>query len=79
MLNQSGYYIVNPLGLNQPSTFRRDAFNVVHWGVNPLDPGLRKIGIRFLAFDKQPPPEIRQRLKPLAARRISKFWLYELR
>ena len=51
----------------------------VMWNVSPSDPILRQLGIRYFAFDKQPPSAVLSQLIPLSDHPVSTFWLYRLR
>ena len=76
-LNHSGFLLAI-LDANRRSEEFENHLTVTIWRVNPLDPKLRKIGIRYVAFQSQPPPDILRSLKPIAPNPVSTFWIYEL-
>ncbi len=54
---------------------------IVDWKVSPLDPLLKQIGIRYVAFDaisEPPPPWAARGLIKLADHPVDGFWLYRL-
>lgn len=78
-LNQSAYLLVELAPNGSSEDFERlGTVGILVWKVNPLDPRLRQIGIRYLAFPFQPPPEVLKGLKAAANNPISTFWIYEL-
>jgi hypothetical protein len=46
--------------------------------VDPLDPLLKELGIRYVAFHEHPPADMLKHLKPLIDGTVSEFWIYEL-
>lgn len=75
--NQSGYLLAG-LSTNGRSDEIEPHGAILLWKVNPLDPKLREMGIRYVAFESQPPLDIVRRLKPIAPNPVSAFWIYEL-
>ena len=61
-----------------PSEFESPTNGVVVWKVNPLDPKLKEIGIRYVAFDSLPDSSIRQKLKLIFKEESAGIWAYEL-
>jgi hypothetical protein len=78
IINRSVYFLAEPKYDDGPSTFELPEYQVVFWRVNPLDPRLRRIGVRYAAFAQAPPPHIAARMKALSPGPISGYWLYEL-
>jgi hypothetical protein len=78
LVNRSAWLLAEPEYGNRPATFDELPPNILRLKVNPLDPALRHIGVRYAAFLREPPPEIAASMKPLANGRVSGFWLYEL-
>ena len=60
------------------SEFESPRVGVVVWKVNPLDPKLKEIGIKYLAFDYPPDSSIREKLKVILEDTSSGLWAYEL-
>ena len=52
--NQSGHMLARPLAAGEPCRFENPDVGMLEWSVSPLDPGLRKVGVRFLVFDEAP-------------------------
>ena len=78
VLNQSCYLLARPITASKPSEFESPDPGVVVWIVNPLDPKLKEIGIKYLAFDAPPDPSIRQKLKLIFKEESHGVWAYEL-
>ena len=78
LVNRSAWLLAEPEYGNRPAVFEQVPPNLLRMRVNPLDPALRDIGVRYAAFSREPPPEIAERMKLLAGWRVSGFWLYEL-
>ena len=76
--NRLGYLDAIAIPWNQPSTFHLDSQVVVRWYVNANDPILRQLGIRYVAFDVKPAPDLSAGLRPISADAVDGFWLYEL-
>ena len=77
VINQSCYLVVQ-VQMEGPSQFESPHPGFVVWKVNPLDPKLKEIGIKYLAFDYPPDPSIRQKLKLLFEEKSNGIWAYEL-
>lgn len=78
-LNQSAYLLVELAPNGSSEDFERlGPIGILVWKVNPLDRRFQQIGIRYLAFPSQPPPEVLKGLKPAANNPVSTFWIYEL-
>ena len=75
--NQSGHMEVSPLPAGQPSRFEAVDLGVLRWSVSPHDPALRRVGIRFLAFDAPPDPAMVDGLRRVAPE-VPRIWIYEL-
>jgi hypothetical protein len=75
--NQSSYLIAEALPEGEKSQFASPSLGIVVWKVNPFDPVLKEMGIRFLAFDREPNAELKNRLRPLENVRSPGLWLYE--
>ena len=78
LVNRSAWLLAEPEYGDRPAAFEQVPPNLLRMRVNPLDPALRDIGVRYAAFSREPPPEIAAKMKPLASWRVSGFWLYEL-
>ena len=78
LVNRSAWLLAEPEYGNRASTVDQIPPNLLRLRVNPLDPALRKIGVRYAAFEVEPPKEIAEQMKLLAGERVSGFWLYEL-
>lgn len=70
-LNNLGYFNARALGAGESPRARVDELGTVELSVDPADPLLRGLGIRYVASEKRMP------LKELGS--ASGFWLYELR
>ena len=70
IINQSCYLVAHVQG-GGSSQFESPNPGLVVWNVNPLDPKLKEIGIKYLAFDFPPDASIREKLKPLFSPRNS--------
>jgi hypothetical protein len=78
LVNRSAWLLAEPEYSDRRPVFDQIPPNLLRLKVNPLDPALRKIGVRYAAFTVEPPKEIAGRMKLLAGERVSGFWLYEL-
>jgi hypothetical protein len=78
LVNRSAWLLAEPAYDDRSARFEHVPPNLMRLTVNPLDPGLRQIDVRYAAFSREPPPDIAGRMKPLATGRVSGFWLYEL-
>jgi hypothetical protein len=78
IINQSCYLLVHVQTEAGPSRFESSGPGYVDWKVNPLDPKLKTIGIRYLAFDSPPDFSIRQNLKLIFKEESRGIWVYEL-
>ena len=68
----------DPNPRHRPAGFEPLPPNLVKWRVSPLDPALRRVGVRYAAFTTRPPPAIAASLRPILTVPVSGFWLYEL-
>ena len=75
--NQSGHMVVRPLPPGRPSTFENPDIGLLRWSVSPLDPALRRVGVRFLAFDEAPDPALVGGLARIDPE-VPGIWIYEL-
>ena len=75
--NQSGHMIVRPLPAGQPSQFENPDVGLLRWSVSPLDPALRQVGVRFLAFDEAPDAALVSGLRRVVPD-VPGIWVYEL-
>ena len=76
--NQSCYLVTHVRTDMGPSEFESPSTGVLVWKVSPLDPKLKEIGIKYVAFDSQPDPSIRQKLKLIFKEESGGIWAYEL-
>jgi hypothetical protein len=78
VFNQSCYLVAQVQTETRPAEFESPNPGLVLWKVNPLDPRLKEIGIKYLAFDTPPDPSIRQKLKLIFEEESTRIWAYEL-
>ncbi len=78
VINRGAYYTARLIEPGAPSRFELINSSVIRWYVGVADPLLKQIGIRYLAFDKKPPPEVITHLTPLSATPVGKLWLYSI-
>jgi hypothetical protein len=77
LLNSAGFFIARPVeeGKSQVTWPVQDH---EFWDVNPHDPILKELHIRYMAFDHPQPASMVAGLKLLADTPMSGFWLYEV-
>ena len=75
--NQSGHMLARPLAAGEPCRFENPDVGMLVWSVSPLDPGLRKVGVRFLAFDEAPEAAMVGGLRRIDSN-VPGIWIYEL-
>jgi hypothetical protein len=78
ILNTGGILTAKLIGAEEKSTAKSMSEGVVEWDVNPHDPILKELGIRYVAFEHAQPPEMIAGLRALSKLPVSGFWLYEL-
>ena len=78
VINRSCYLIAHPHSEVGQSEFESPAIGVVTWKLYPLDPKLKDIGVKYLAFDSPPPPSIQEKLKLIFKKEAEHIWAYEL-
>ena len=78
LINRSMWLLAEPEYGDRPAGFEPLPPNLVKWRVSPLDPALRRVGVRYAAFTTRPPPAIAASLRPILTVPVSGFWLYEL-
>ena len=78
VINQSGYLKAKLPVAGDPTIFDSPSPGVVIWSVNPLDPRLKQIGVRYAAFEVPPGKAITGKLKLLSPEPIAGMWLYGL-
>lgn len=61
----------------QPPKAARGPFGAI-LGLGSLDPLVKELSIRYMAFHKRNSEAVRAHLKPLREGDISQFWLYEI-
>ena len=54
IINQSCYLLAHVQTEAEPSRFESVSPGYVDWKVNPLDPKLKEIGVKYVAFDSPP-------------------------
>jgi hypothetical protein len=79
LINRDGYLTAHLMAASAPSRFELINNYVIRWNVDTSDPLLKELGIRYLAFDQKPPPEVTAQLIPLSATPVSTLWLYRIR
>jgi hypothetical protein len=77
-MNSGGTLIAKPLPPGTKSFIVSRFPGDQDWSVNPADPLVKDLGIRYIAFDRAPDPALLNGLTPLSATPVSGFWLYEL-
>jgi hypothetical protein len=77
-MNNLGYISVERLEPGKPPSARLGPYGSI-LSVSPLDPLLKELGIRYLAFHNLPSQDVRDQLKPLIDGNVSEFWIYELK
>jgi hypothetical protein len=78
IVNRSGWLLAEPRYDGRPAIFEQRQPTIQVLNVNPLDPGLKQIGVKYAAFVVRPPQEIRARLVELNPDPVSGFYLYAL-
>jgi hypothetical protein len=78
LINRSMWLLAEPEYGDRPAGFEPLPPNLVKWRVSPLDPALRRVGVRYAAFTTRPPPHVAASLRPILTVSVSGFWLYEL-
>lgn len=78
VINQSCYLVTHVRTEMGPSEFESPSVGIVVWKVNPLDPKLKEIGIKYVAFDSPPDSSIQQKLKLIFKEEPGGIWAYEL-
>ena len=78
IINRSCYLIAHVNSEVGQCEFTSPNIGVVTWKLHPLDPKLREIGVKYLAFDSPPPPSTQERLKLVFKEEVSHIWAYEL-
>jgi hypothetical protein len=78
VINRSVWLLAEPKYDDDRAAFEDPRGDMLIWHVSPLDPRLRRIGVRFAAFVHRPPAHVAARLGELSADPISGFWLYEI-
>jgi hypothetical protein len=78
LLNNLGYVDIEQAELGKPPLARKGPYGSI-LSVSPLDPLLKQLGIRYLAFHNLPSQDVRNGLTPLTDGTVSEFWIYELK
>ena len=78
IFNNGVYLEAHPLYGNEKNSFQRMETAVARLNIHPLDPLLKELGIRFLAFDQRPPESVASHLIPLSDQPLDSLWLYKL-
>lgn len=77
--NNLGYLIAEPIDKNQKSSFEPGtSADQTQWNVNPSDPILKKLGIKYVAFGQKPSPSLTAGLVPLTTKPVDNYWLYRI-
>ncbi len=77
-LDTDALLMANPLPLNASPSLVSPSFGILKWSVNPTDPILKQLGIKYEAFDERPSPATSAGLIPLSSKPVDHFWLYKL-
>jgi hypothetical protein len=78
IFNNGTYLVAHPLYDGEKSSFQRMQTDVVRWNLSPLDPVVRQLGIRYVAFSEKPPAVVASQLVLLASGPVDGLWLYRL-
>jgi hypothetical protein len=78
MINRGGYLTAHLAAASAPSRFELINTVVTQWHVDVSDPLLEELGIRYIAFDRKPPPEAAIHLMPVSVAPVGKLWLYRV-
>ena len=78
LINRGGYLTAHLAGASAPGRFELINPVVIQWHVDVSDPLLKELGIRYIAFDRKPPPEATTHLMPLSVVPVGKLWLYRV-
>ena len=78
LINNSGYLDIEELKPGQQPFMKQGPYGMI-MSISPLDPLVKQLGIRYMAFHKRPSEEVLARLKPLVNGQVSEFWIYEFR
>ncbi|HTG44987.1 MAG TPA: hypothetical protein VK633_10695, partial [Verrucomicrobiae bacterium] len=79
VINRSSYFFAIPINVGEPSSFENPSMGNVIWRVNPLDGGLRQIGVDRVAFAYRPPSaEIDREVAPLLEANLPGLKVYHL-
>jgi hypothetical protein len=77
VFNNLGYIETRQLPEGAPARAALEQYGPM-LNVSALDPLVKDLGVRYLAFHNRPGPPLLAHLKPLANGAVSEFWLYEL-
>lgn len=78
LFNRLGYLNAHPITKNEITSAAWQPNGILIWNVAPTDSILPQIGIRYVAFDSKPTPDLEKGLKPLSSKPVDGFWLFEL-
>ena len=78
LFNRLGYLNAHPITKNEKTSATWQPNGILTWNVAPTDSILQQIGIRYVAFDLKPTPDLENGLKALSTKPIDGFWLFEL-
>jgi hypothetical protein len=76
-LNSAGFFVAKPAEEGKSEVFSPQQGREI-WSVNPHDPMLKELHIRYIAFDRAQPAAMVAGLKPLSDMPVSGFWLYQV-
>ncbi len=79
ILNRAGYLSAHMRDPDEPMSLKLRTVGFVEWDLSPADHILKQIGIKYVAFDFQPPPIWERYLTALSAGPVDGLWLYKLR
>jgi hypothetical protein len=78
ILNRLGFLDAHAVPAGTPPTVSTVNPVIVKWSVPSNDAILPKLGIRYVAFDAKPDPDLTTGLTPVSDRAWDGFWLYRL-
>jgi hypothetical protein len=78
VLNRLGYLTALPIARDEQTTVKLINPLIVEWDVAPNDPLLKQVGLRYVAFDEEPDPELVEGLRSLSDRAVDGYWLFAL-
>ena len=76
--DRAGYLLATAINPETKISFESPVSYAARLNVNPADPLLKELGIRFVAFDRQPVSGTSTGLVPIGSGPIDHLWLYKI-